>query len=102
MAIVLGIEAALKEILSKSKHDMERETAQKWASRAIASLILARRAASVGDTQKTLEYQDLAEDFRHEAVEHAGMASEDSDFETLHDIDEAFSKAEKLFAPGKA
>jgi hypothetical protein len=69
---VFNVEEARSELREKSHKDIERETADKWAGRAAAAYQLAEET---GDT----DWLRRADDFRHEALEHAAM-SEDFDF----------------------
>jgi hypothetical protein len=59
-------EASL-EIATKSRETIEMETAYKWAARAMASYM---RFQKTGSTFLLFD----AEDYRHEALEHAAMA----------------------------
>ena len=70
--MTFDIQAALTEVQTKTHVQIERETAYKWASRAIACYILTQQA----DDQDPLRWFLDAEDFRHEAVEHAAMSED--------------------------
>lgn len=63
------IQAAYVEVTTKSKAQIEKETAYKWGSRAIACFKLYH---STGDMRWFLQ----GEDHRHEAIEHAAFAEE--------------------------
>ena len=63
------VRAAYVEVTTKSKAQIEKETAYKWGSRAIACFQLYH---STGDTRWFLQ----GEDHRHEAIEHAAFAEE--------------------------
>ena len=68
------LKAAAKEISEKTDSTIQIETAYKWASRAVVCYRLYKRTGK-------LKWLQQAEDYRHEAVEHASLA--DDDFETL-------------------
>lgn len=70
---MFDVDAALREVRSKTHDQIERETAYKWGSRAIACYILLRDEGYPG---KRLDWFLKAEDFRHEALEHAAMAGD--------------------------
>lgn len=55
-----------REIAAKSEAAIERETALKWAGRAVACY---RRYITTGDER----WQVRAHDYRHEALEHAAI-----------------------------
>jgi hypothetical protein len=74
------IEEARRELLSKSKAQIEEETAVKWAARAIAAYSI---FAESGD----LEVFADATEYHHEALEHA------SDTPILGDLLAALNKA---------
>lgn len=61
--------AARREVLSKSEADIERETALKWASRALACYALFEET-------RAPKWLLRAEDYRHEALEHAATAGD--------------------------
>lgn len=75
--MTLNIKDALQEVLSKSEGQIQRETANKWASRAIACYKLYART---GD----LCWLVRAEEYKHEAVEHAAVA--DDSLKTLKNL----------------
>jgi hypothetical protein len=58
------IEEARREILSKSKTQIEEDTAVKWGARAIA-------AYSIFEESGSLEVFADATEYHHEAIEHA-------------------------------
>ncbi len=70
----LDLKAAAKEISEKTDSTIQIETAYKWASRAAVCYLLFRKTGK-------LKWLQRAEDYKHEAVEHASLA--DDDFETL-------------------
>lgn len=67
---MIDVNAALKEIKTKSLKDIEYDTAWRWASRAIAALVLANQAQLDDERAKWL---GLSRDFKHEALEHAAL-----------------------------
>ena len=64
------IEAALTEVQDKTEEEIETETAFKWASRAIACFQLHKET-------KLIKWLLVAEDYRHEAIEHAALVKDD-------------------------
>lgn len=58
------ITAGMQELANKSLLMIQRETAMKWAGRAVAATILKR--------------PDDAHEFAHEAVEHAALSGDDN------------------------
>lgn len=60
---------ALKEVRTKSDTDIDRETAHKWAGRAVAAF---RIASETGDPTMILR----AYDYEHEALEHASLVGD--------------------------
>jgi hypothetical protein len=62
----LKIEDSLKELEEKSISDIQKETAWKWAGRAAAAY---EKLAETGDWK----WENDAEEYRHEAVEHAAL-----------------------------
>ena len=66
----LDIQGALEEMLSKGEGQIQRETAHKWAARAVACYRIYAKTRQV--------YWALrAEEYRHEAIEHAAVAEDD-------------------------
>lgn len=80
---MIKIEEAKQELLKKSLDDIQRETAYKWASRALAA-----RAMFEQNQQFMLDYHE----YMHEALEHAALV-EDGEF---------FMEIKTLFAPKEA
>ncbi len=74
MVMSFDFQAALTEIQEKSDSKIQIETAYKWGSRAIVCYRIYAKT-------KDLKWLQRAEDYKHEAVEHASLA--DDDFETL-------------------
>ena len=60
---------ALREVASKSDAAIERETAYKWAARAVACC---QKYAQTG----TSHWLRRVEDYRHEALEHAALVGD--------------------------
>lgn len=58
------ITAGMQELSTKSLLTIQRETALKWAGRAVAATVLQRH--------------DDAHEFAHEAVEHAALSGDDN------------------------
>lgn len=90
LASKIDVEEALKEVTSKTKQEIEIETARKWAARAIACHQLMHQAKKMHDK---LKWADLADDFRQEAMEHAAVA--DDDGVTLADVTKAMNKVKE-------
>jgi len=68
---MLKVDDALKELAQKSYVDIQVETAWKWASRAAASY----EALSTEEDKKALLASFMmAEEYFHEAMEHAALA----------------------------
>ena len=75
MSFKLGfdIAGAMKEVQSKDDKTLDRETADKWASRAMAVFIL---AAKEKNDKKRAKLLDWGDDLKHEALEHAALAED--------------------------
>jgi hypothetical protein len=69
----LNIEEALEEVRSKSGEEVDRETATKWAARAIASYRLCIESTAL---REKVERFSEGDDYRHEALEHAGTGGD--------------------------
>jgi hypothetical protein len=67
----LAVDEAKKEIQSKTGEEVDRETAFKWAARAIASYEVCTTETSL---RKRVERFTEGDDYRHEALEHAGTS----------------------------
>jgi hypothetical protein len=67
---MLDVETAQMEIRTKSKAQIEAETAWTWASRAVACYFEARSSMDAFEQAKWLRQ---AEDYSHEAREHASQ-----------------------------
>lgn len=76
--MTLDLHLARSEVLSKSDTDLEIETAQKWAARAIACFKLY-------DETSDMKWILRAESYHQEALEHAALARDDGD--TLREIE---------------
>jgi hypothetical protein len=72
--IGFDIAEAMKEVQTKSEKQIERETASKWASRAMAVFIL---AAKESDPKERCRLLDWGDDLKHEALEHAALAEDE-------------------------
>jgi hypothetical protein len=72
------LKAAKDELATKTYFEIEKDTAFKWAARAIESY---KKAEPSGDLELFLN----AEEYRHEAIEHAAMVNDN--FETLKEIE---------------
>jgi hypothetical protein len=66
----LDIKTSLAEIQQKSLTEIQRETAEKWCARSLAAYMLFHEH---GDTTWYLD----AEEYRHEALEHAALIEDD-------------------------
>lgn len=71
--IGFDIAEAMKEVKTKTEKQIERETASKWASRAMAVFIL---AAKEKDPKERCRLLDWGDDLFHEAVEHASLVKD--------------------------
>lgn len=67
----LKVHKAAEEIRQKPENVIDHETALVWAARAIAAYNLVKREASL--YQRVLRFSE-AEDYRREALEHAGTS----------------------------
>lgn len=74
---MVDLEAARKELNEKSLEQIQKETAYKWASRALAA-----RELFDQDQQFILDYNEYV----HEALEHAALVEEDGFFQTVKDL----------------
>ena len=68
---MLNIKDAITELQEKSLDSIQRETAYKWASRAMAALELAHT-----NEQYLLDYSE----YQHEALEHAALVEDEAFF----------------------
>lgn len=66
-----GTRAAALEVAQKSDRQIERETALKWADRAVACY---HRCAAATTARERERWLLRAESYRHEALEHAALA----------------------------
>jgi hypothetical protein len=66
----LKIKKAKEELKEKSYLDIQKETAWKWASRSAASYEL---AIEEKDIHRKVAIFQVAEEFYHEAIEHAAL-----------------------------
>lgn len=66
---MLKVDEASKELESKSYGQIQKETAWKWASRAAASYVNCKNAKK----DEKLVFWTVAEEFYHEAIEHAAL-----------------------------
>jgi hypothetical protein len=66
---VLDIESAMRELGQKPIAQIQRETAMLWTSRAFAAYVLYRRT---GELRWLLD----AEEYHHEALEHAALTGD--------------------------
>lgn len=80
---MIDLKEALEELKTKSYNKIQEETAYKWAARACAaySLLLDAKAP------RKVGFWTMAEDYFHEAIEHASLTS--------HDPGELVSKIQK-------
>jgi uncharacterized protein (DUF1015 family) len=70
---MLKVDEASKELESKSYGQIQKETAWKWASRAAASFLSCKKAKK----DEKLVFWTVAEEFYHEAIEHAALVESD-------------------------
>ena len=80
---MFDVPAAMKEVQAKSEPQIEVETAYKWASRALACYQLYRAT-------RDLAWFLRAEQYRHEAFEHAAVAGDEG--HTLQSIEVTIGK----------
>lgn len=69
-AKLLKVEKAREELKDKSYLEIQKETAWKWASRSAASYDL---AIEEKDISRKVAVLSVAEEFHHEAIEHAAL-----------------------------
>lgn len=74
LTVVQYLDAARAEVAEKTQHQIQVETALRWAARAIAATEIGRL--------------DDAHEYAHEAVEHGALAGD----ETLRAVRAAFSR----------
>jgi hypothetical protein len=67
---MLRVDEAKKELAEKSYAQIQKETAWKWASRAAAAFDLCKDEV---DLAKKVAMYQTAQEFEHEAVEHAAL-----------------------------
>lgn len=91
----LKLDKAKKEVKDKGDEQIDRESAETWAARALASYDMCATERSL---RARVERFSEADDYRHEALEHAGTSG---DFEALARIarktEKARTKALKTF-----
>src|SRR2546425_2306592 len=83
-----NISEAAKELKAKSYEQIEQETAIKWAARAIA-------ASNLGKLKE-------AENYRHEAVEHAAFVNSEFLDSVMSEIDNLSTSADTAGANGSS
>jgi hypothetical protein len=88
----LNLEAGLAELRAKSDAEIERETAEKWANRAVAAWYLHRLALDANDGREATKSLIRAVKFEHEAIEHAAEA------DTLPEVRAAIEAAKHRWA----
>lgn len=74
---MVDLEAARKELKEKSLDQIQKETAYKWASRALAA-----RELFDQDQQFILDYNEYV----HEALEHAALVEDDGFFSEIKSL----------------
>jgi hypothetical protein len=92
----LAVEEAMKEVRSKTGEEVDRETAPKWAARAVASYRLCAEATSI---REKVERFSEGDDYRHEALEHAGTGGDTQALERI--ASETHSERAKALASFK-
>lgn len=70
----LNVKDAVKELEDKSYNDIQIETAEKWASRAVAAYKQVRMGAEL---KEKLAWMLLGDEYAHEAIEHASLVVND-------------------------
>jgi hypothetical protein len=70
---VFKISDAQDELSKKTYHDIQKETAYKWGSRAIACFINAGHELNL---IKKFGLIQLGEEYRHESIEHAALVED--------------------------
>lgn len=87
---MLNVEAAREELSNKSYHDVQVETAWKWASRACAAYEWVSDKSS-----HALISWTVAEEYCHEAIEHAALSGSDAP-ELLKEIQDAIEPYQEV------
>lgn len=72
---MLKLNEALQELENKTYRQIQKETAVKWASRAAA----AYQNCSKAKKSEKLVLWTVAEEFYHEAIEHAALVEDEED-----------------------
>lgn len=85
---MLKIAEAKKELSEKTLDQIQRETAWKWASRAVASFENTVDAAN----EKKLTTFLAGQEYLHEAIEHASLV-DDGDGDLVDDVKKAIKKS---------
>ena len=80
MKIQEYVDNAYKEILEKNYDEIQADTAMKWASRALVLYTLIKESEEDLDETKrhNLNRLLLGEEYRHEAIEHAGSIEDET------------------------
>jgi len=78
---MLDVKAAKKELAEKTLDQIQRETAWKWASRAVASFENVLEAKN----EKKVSAFMAGQEYLHEAIEHASLV-DDGDGDLVDDI----------------
>ena len=73
---MLKVDKAREELKEKSYLEIQKETAWKWASRAAASYELATEEK---DLRNKVAIYQVAEEYYHEAIEHAALCEDRGD-----------------------
>lgn len=84
---MFDLKSAAQEISKKTDSTIQIETALKWGARAVVCYRLYKKT-------KKLKWLQRAEDYRHEAIEHASLA--DDGFETLKKVSAALAAEAQL------
>jgi hypothetical protein len=71
MTFPAQVQAAIVELTTRTKAEIEAETAWKWAARAVAALRLSRQQTDLSMAARCLP---SAIEYGHEAIEHAASA----------------------------
>jgi hypothetical protein len=71
--LMLDVNSAVQDMLTKSEEDIQKEAGNTWAARACACYLLAGKAYS---PKERLRWLLRAEDNRHEAIEHSALVED--------------------------
>jgi hypothetical protein len=67
------VDAALQELDKKSYQDIQKETAIKWGSRAIAAYLISEKSE---EPSESLHWLEMGNEYAHESIEHAALVED--------------------------